>query len=126
MSAIETPDPSLVWHPDEDYAACPWCGADMSNATVSLESLLRALVDGALHNAPPAGVSADEMTIPRLVVDCPDCARPSSLAVERGKLEWHDLIGRLYPLRTSKDFELLQARTASGQHHPQSTERQVR
>ncbi len=82
---------------------CPWCGADVEEATVSLQDLHHAYTSGELrHVRRTDDGEADERA---LVAGCPECARPFAIALQQPHLGAPAM--RLLAVRTKADLKLL-------------------
>lgn len=89
-----------------DAPKCPWCAADMSEATVTLAQLAEAHHYEDLAWAPLTAFRQAEHGA--LVVACPTCQRPSAIALQEGGAEGLNHWTRALAVRTAKDLEFLE------------------
>lgn len=97
--------PNDVVVDDEKWPQCPWCLADMIEATVTVGALSDAWSHGATAR-PERGVLGDPDPL-GLVADCPSCQRPSLIALQRTGGPYPERHIRLLAVRTPADLKLL-------------------
>jgi len=91
---------------EEGGLNCPWCGFDVSEATVTLETLLLAHSSGrTLRWAPRDFDGTAEHDA--LGAACPACERPFIIALQHGPC-WP--VMRLLAVRTDADAEFMRGR----------------
>lgn len=82
-----------------DWPCCPWClSLDMADAKVTLGALCDAFTDDCISR--PWRGDCGQPDPRALVVECPNCARPSMVALRNAEV-------RLLAVRTKTDVELL-------------------
>jgi hypothetical protein len=83
--------------------SCPWCGAGVDDAPLTLEALLTAWQHDELEYAHRCeGDTADDCA---LTSACPTCARPFMVALQGNGLRGR--VVRLLAVRTATDAKLL-------------------
>ncbi|HEV2530930.1 hypothetical protein [Phenylobacterium sp.] len=97
---------------DEEWPRCPWCTADMIEATVTVGQISDAWSHwGAMR--PERGPNGEPDPI-GIVADCPTCCRPSMIALQEHDGPYPTRHIRLLAVRTPADLKLLNDTAGGG------------
>lgn len=88
------------------WPKCPWCDADLSEATVTVDQLLSAWEHGV--TARPPRNEFGEPDECALTTTCPACGKPVMIALQQEGEKYPEFILRFLAIRTKADVAFLQ------------------